>query len=179
MYKFYLSLLLITFLISQSYSQVYGCQRVKQLKSILRGNNKNVISYENGSLLASRKQNLFNGSGKSTGILFRNEIYENSLDLKGTYCSISYSLIINLRQNYELNNLILWLWDGETRYYNLIVYAIYSEKETIIFDSVSASAIVHIKFPVQIVQLFRIYNRNGNTSSQSTNIVKVEAFYRV
>ncbi|CAD8050385.1 unnamed protein product [Paramecium primaurelia] len=179
MYKLCLFLILITLQQSQSCSHVNGCQRTKQIKSILRGNYKNIISYENGSLLVSRKQNSFNGSGRFIGMLFRNEIYENSADLKGTFCGISYSILIELRQNYELNNLKLWLWDAQARYYNLIVYAIFSEKETIIFDSVSAQSIIHIQFPVQIVKQFRIYNRNGNSASGTINVVKAEAYYQI
>ncbi|CAD8128302.1 unnamed protein product [Paramecium sonneborni] len=172
-------LILITLQLFQSCCLKNGCQRINQFKSTLRGNYKNVISYENGSLLISRKQNSFNGSGRFLGVLFRNEIYANSADIKGTFCSINTSIIIQLRQNYELNTLVLWLWDGQSRQYNLVVYASHLENETVIFDQISAQAkAIQIQFSPQIVDKFRVYNRNGNSVSTTTNIIKAEAYYK-
>ncbi|CAD8063504.1 unnamed protein product [Paramecium sonneborni] len=177
MYKISCLLILITLQQFQSCCLSSCYLREKKFKSILRGNYKNVISYENDSLLISRKQNNFNGSGRLIGMLFRNQIYG---EVKGTHCQINYSIIIQLKQNYELNTLILWLWDQQTRYYNLVVYVSYQEQETVIFDQVAAFAkAIYINFPAQFVNKFRVYNRNGNSASSATNIIKAEAYYKV
>ncbi|CAD8179307.1 unnamed protein product [Paramecium pentaurelia] len=67
------------------------------------------------------------------------------------------------------------LRNGDVRTYDFIVYASDSNKEIIIFDSITYYIeVVTIKFPNQLVKYFQIYNQGGNLEANFIHIIKAE-----
>ncbi|CAK71530.1 unnamed protein product (macronuclear) [Paramecium tetraurelia] len=153
------------------------CQKSK-IRSIIRGNYQNVLSYSNGPFLETIQTNFLDG-GQKNGILFRDQIYLVTTSTGFTYCYIDNSIIISLRQVYELNTFTIWLWDRGNRRYSLIVYISYNDQEQVIYDSTVASGILKLTFPNQYISSFRIYNRNGNEITERTNLIKAEAYFKL
>ncbi|CAD8102368.1 unnamed protein product [Paramecium sonneborni] len=180
MWRCFMIIILLTISQNCSIQKFKYCQKQIKLKALIRGNYKNVIRFDEGPLLASRKQNLFLGVGRLIGILFRNEIYEIYSNYRGTYCQIGQSIVIELIQVFELNTLLIMLRNGDIRTYDFIIYASDSNKETVIFDSVIYYIeVAKIKFPNQLVKYFRIFNRNGNSEAPFLHIIKAEAYFQL
>ncbi|CAD8063531.1 unnamed protein product [Paramecium sonneborni] len=175
---YYLYLIFLWFLIFETNANFCQCSQMRY-RSKLRGNYKDVLKYDSGSLLVSRKTNLFR-STQSNGLLSRETIYQVDGGTGYTYCALGGSIIVELHQVYELNTFIFWLWDRSPRTYGFIVYACYENIETVILDSVGQLVgVVRINFPNQMVKYFKIFNRNGNTSNTQLHIIKAMAFFQL
>ncbi|CAD8118548.1 unnamed protein product [Paramecium sonneborni] len=178
MLRYYVIVILFAISLNYSKKEFKFCSRQNKIKTQIRGNYKNVISYDESPLLTSRKQNYIQLSG--SGILFRNEIYGAYQNYLGTYCGKGKSIVIELRQAFELNTLKIMLRNGDVRTYDFIVYASDSNKETVIFDGINYyNEVAKIKFQNQFVKYFRIFNRNGNSETANINIIKIEAYFQL
>ncbi|CAD8192399.1 unnamed protein product [Paramecium pentaurelia] len=114
-----------------------------KIRSIIRGHQIDVVNQKKGALISSKKQNGFLGG--NNGSCLRDTIYT----LTGyTSSSLGQSVKLELLQNYELNTIKIWFWDGDNRFYRIQVYIIYENSETQIYDNF-AKSIFTIKFPTR------------------------------
>ncbi|CAD8094314.1 unnamed protein product [Paramecium primaurelia] len=144
-----------------------------EIISIIRGNYKSALNVNTGSLISSKNQNSFYGG--MIGSCLRNEIYQF---LGYTFCSLGYSITLDLIHNFELNTLKLWFRDEDYRVYSVKVFLINQDHEIQIYDG-TAYSIITLTFPDQLVKGFRILNANGNTGNEWMHLIKVDAFYKL
>ncbi|CAD8203724.1 unnamed protein product [Paramecium pentaurelia] len=168
--------LIILFTIAYIQITHQNCSSINEKiqRSIIRGNYQNVLNQNQGNLIQSKNVIWFGGS--IVGNFLRNAIYKVDGEIGFLFCSIGYSLKVDLLQKYELNTVKIWLWNGDYRFYNIKVFIKLENTETKIYDSNQAQSIVTIKFPNQLVQSLRIYNTAGNTKDGGLQVIKVEAY---
>ncbi|CAD8069392.1 unnamed protein product [Paramecium primaurelia] len=177
-----LALIIIFFLLIQ-YTEQYCITQFKQQQSILKGNHKNVLQLQKGSLISSKKINFFE-YGNNASFLKDNPytIMTNGVDF--TYCQLGKYISMTPMQKYLLNTLKIWLWEfdyifqNQFRYYDIIIYAILNNEKTKIYENKQANCIVTIEFPDQFVEEFQVLNVGGNTINMELHIIKAEAYYK-
>ncbi|CAD8213639.1 unnamed protein product [Paramecium pentaurelia] len=155
-----LPFIIILFFLIQ-YTEQNCIRSFKQQKSILKGNHKNVLQLQQGSMISSKKINmlLFGNNGS----LFKDNPYtimSNGVDF--IYCHIGSNISIALMQKYLLNTLKIWLqeydyiFQQQFRYYDIIIYTILNNEKTKIYESKQANCIITIEFPDQFVEEFQV-----------------------
>ncbi|CAD8179785.1 unnamed protein product [Paramecium pentaurelia] len=177
-----LAYIIIFFFIIQ-YTEQNCIRQFKQQQTILKGNHKNVLQLQQGSLLSSKKINILNFG--NNGSIFKDNPYTimtNGVDFN--YCHIGSYISIALMQKYLLNKLKIWLWEydylfqQQFRNYDIIIYAILNNKKTKIYESKYANCIITIEFSDQFVEEFQVLNVGGNTINLGLHIIKAVAYYK-
>ncbi|CAD8130920.1 unnamed protein product [Paramecium sonneborni] len=151
-------------------------------KHILRGYYRNIM-HQNSGVLLEQRNSIWLHLNQVQGLFFRDSIeqdrYTNLQTVGYTSClQIMCKIRISLLQNFEINTLRIWMWDGDVRSYKFSVYAISENKEKLISIQNAASGVTTICFPDQHVKEFVLYNLEGNTRNIQFHIIKIEAFYQ-
>ncbi|CAD8138458.1 unnamed protein product [Paramecium pentaurelia] len=151
--------------------------RQNKIKSILRGKYQNLLSIQSNALLSTARLNYFAG-GFHNSIPTRDAIYMVNWSVGFTFCALNQSIEFRTIQSYQINTVFLRLWDGSNRTYNFQVFISYNGVEKLIYDSITASGNINLKFQDQYVDKIRFYNRGGNTENVYLILIKVEAIYK-
>ncbi|CAD8211021.1 unnamed protein product [Paramecium octaurelia] len=172
-WKLFQILAMILFFNMPIIANQYCLRRQVKIKSIIRGNYKNVLHIQNGALISSKSSNKFYGG--NNGICLKDAAYITSIY---QWCQQGYSIVLVFLQKYELNTLKIWFWDGDNRIYRIKIYTQLESQETQIYDGFTKSVFT-ISFPDQVVSGVRILNVAGNTYNTHLHLIKIEASYKL
>ncbi|CAD8214279.1 unnamed protein product [Paramecium pentaurelia] len=140
----------------------------------LRGHYQDVASEFNGAFIKSARYNIFVGPPLNISPLRYQLYYVNN-----TYGHMytDTSIDIQFSQAYEINQIIVWLYDidGRNHCFKIIAIDQYNQ-ETELFQGLNLIGMVKITFQDQIIQTVKIVNLPGGTSSKLA-IIKISAFY--
>ncbi|CAD8046736.1 unnamed protein product [Paramecium primaurelia] len=158
---------------------IANCCTLNQIQKktrILRGNYKDVLNFQQINLI-SRYNTYFNG-GQMNSQLNRDAIYYVNSAIGYTYCSLHNSIEITLFKNYELNTVVVEIWDRLVDvHYDFEIYISFLEQEKKIYENASFAGVIKIRFKDQLVDKIRIYNRGGSNYNGFLSIIKAQAFY--
>ncbi|CAD8138402.1 unnamed protein product [Paramecium pentaurelia] len=158
-----------------------NCCTLNQIQKntrILRGYYKDVLNYQQINLI-SRKNTYFNG-GLLNSQLNRDAIYYVNTGIGYTFCSLHHSIEIFLFKKYQLNTIVIEIWNRSANpHYDFEVYIGYLENEKQIYENSSFAGIIRIRFEDQLVDKIRIYNRGGSNYNGNLSVIKVQAFYQI
>ncbi|CAK72613.1 unnamed protein product (macronuclear) [Paramecium tetraurelia] len=145
---------------------------------ILRGYYKDVVSFKQINLI-SRKNTYFYG-GQLNSLINRDAIYYVNSSNGYSYCPLHKSIEIFLNKKYEINTVVIQIWDRlDTSHYDFEVYISFEENEIKIYENASFAGFIRIKFEDQLVDKIRIYNRGGSGFNGNLSVIKVQAFYSI
>ncbi|CAD8140393.1 unnamed protein product [Paramecium octaurelia] len=155
------------------------CCTINQLQKktrILRGNYKDVMNFHQINLI-SRKNTYFNG-GQMNSQLNRDAIYYVNGGMGYTFCYLQDSIEIQLFKKYEINTIVLEIWDRLVDVqYDFQIYISFFDEEKQVYETTSFAGIIRIRFEDQFVDKIRIYNRGGSNYNGYLSIIKAQAFY--
>ncbi|CAD8190142.1 unnamed protein product [Paramecium octaurelia] len=145
-----------------------------KIKSILRGQYKDVASDSNGAIVSSARQIVFVGIVQYSSPL-RDPIYAVQHDREHID---TYTLIeVLFAQTYELNQIIVWFYDLDNRnfYFQLIVKN-RENIEKVVFLGQRVQGIVKVNFSDQMVSSIKLIYMPGGTVNELT-VIKIQAYY--
>ncbi|CAD8140395.1 unnamed protein product [Paramecium octaurelia] len=147
-------------------------------KKIIRGNYQDVLNFRQINII-SRKNTYFEG-GLMNSQLNRDAIYYIDGKTGFTFCHLYYSIEIQLLKKYEINTIVVEIFDYFSfLHYNFQLYISYQGKEKLVYQTTSFAGIVRIRFADQFVDKIRFYNRGGNNDNDYLSIIKAQAFYKL
>ncbi|CAD8179760.1 unnamed protein product [Paramecium octaurelia] len=175
-----LLIIIISARFSQSLENADCDKNEAQMKSILRGQYKDVASYFNGALLSSIRANIQSPSQNIDCSPLRNLNYLYVTGLMGHLANfVGGSIIIEFRQTYEINKIKFWMLDDANRIYYIKIFATGADRKTenLLYQGQVPFGVNTFKFQDQFISKLRFYNQNGNSINQFMSIVKIQAFY--
>ncbi|CAD8142936.1 unnamed protein product [Paramecium pentaurelia] len=165
------------------YSQSYSCRQLKiqQFRYRIRGQYKNILQEKQGAFISNKDQIYFAGDQFNKNP-FRSEVYYVDGGRGYTIQEIGKYMIIDLLQTYEINRIILWVYDRDLslRTFDLKVYIKGpGEIEQLIYQNNLATTIIKIKFSDAFVKQILIYNSNGSSVNQYLHLFNLQAYYKL
>ncbi|CAK92518.1 unnamed protein product (macronuclear) [Paramecium tetraurelia] len=165
-------ILLFTFTLS-------NCCTINSIdKKIIRGNYQDVLNFRQINLISTR--NTYFDGGQMNSQLNRDAIYYVTNQLGYTYCSPYNSIEIRFFKKYEINTIVIQIWDRYVDvHFDFQVYVSFLDEEKLVYENTSFAGVVRIRFADQFVDKIRFYNRGASNYNIYLTIIKAEAFYNL